>query len=164
MYTTSKGDTLSKPVFPSTVHGNESIKRWLKENRYEKILDSDGLEWHCEFDLKSCPHPKKPRGVAIEARMIWKTTAVTRQFVESGTLDREIDERLIELIGARSIELAMKPIYYTADSEEDLRGFISDIVPSFRQKLTTQPLKDIKRLLITRWIDEHQAFGQAEAK
>jgi hypothetical protein len=53
----------------------------------------------------------------------------------------------------------MKPLVYTVATEEAAKALIVDVLPQLKASFIKNPLTEVKRQLIGRWIDQRCLFG-----
>ena len=49
------------PVISSQAGALNQMESWLKENRYDRVKDADGMTWDVDVRATSIPHPKDPK-------------------------------------------------------------------------------------------------------
>lgn len=159
MYSMDQNKMPRRPVVLSQAAASAEFELWVRENRYEKVLDGDGLPWHVELTAMPIPDPENlPRGM-WELRMEARVEVNATSLLATGTMDPIADERLLLLIGTESIPLQMKPEVRYARSLEESKRALFEMIPKVKDTLVKGSLRDIKRALIGQWIDRRCLFG-----
>lgn len=149
----------SRPIVKSSISAQADWERWLYENHYQRLLDADGLDWSLELALDQLPDEDDRQTSQYILTLQLGTDVDVETFLKTGTLDRENDERMITLIGERKVPLRMKPVVHKAKGEKEARDLLVRVLPELRETIANSRLRDIKRALIGRWIDEQGVFG-----
>lgn len=149
----------SRPIVKSSLGAQADWERWLYENHFQRLLDADGLDWSLELSIDLLPDDEGGRGSRYVVTLQLGADVDLETFLKTGTLDRDGDERFITLIGDRKVPLRMKPVVHHAKGEKDARELLVRILPELRETIANSRLRDIKRTLIGRWIDEQGVFG-----
>lgn len=152
----------SRPVVVSTVSAQAEWEHWLLENHFQRLLDGDGLDWNLEIDVQQLPDDQDRHSSRWIATLYLKADVNAEMFITTGTIDADDDQRLIALIGDRDVPLRMKPVVHEARGEKDAKDMLVRILPELRENIAKSKMRDIKRGLICRWIDEQAAFGVRE--
>ncbi len=153
-----------RPVVPSQSSAIAEINEWMRSNRFDTLTDGDGLVWR--LVLEAGPQlPQQARLAAGEEPTweikIWLEADVTgEQLVETGTFEAEKDQRMLQLLEARSIPLRMRPMVYRAQGVTAARQLVAEVLPRFRENIAKTALCDVKRGLVGRWLDEQSAFSK----
>ena len=147
-------------VVGSLTSANRTIETWLDENNYHRMRDADGLEWHIESVMSTLPNTADRQRPFWELKLSPRTDVSGAELVASGVLQPDVDSRILGLIGDRRVPLAVRPIKFTGNSQEELRGFLIDEIPILRRKLQAESLRSMKRALVTKWLDQTSAFSQ----
>lgn len=159
MYSRNDDKRPSRPVVTSLSHALSEIDHWVSENKFDRIKDGDGLTWNLDLAIKPVPNRENTHGLLWEATVRLHVAATAEMFIETGTLHRVSDERLIALIGDADIKVALKPSVYTAKSEDEMRQIVASVVPKLKVHLMKNSFYDVKRRLIGRFVDQSQWFG-----
>lgn len=152
----------SRPIVKSTVGAQAEWEYWLYENHFQRIMDGDGLDWHLEMSVHQLPDREEMRGGVVVLTLQLGVDVKVDQFVSTGTLDPQEDERMISMIGDRWVPLRMRPIVHEAKGEAQAKELLATILPELRENIGKSKMRDIKRGLIGRWLDEQAAFGVRE--
>lgn len=147
-----------RPAVASQTAADAEFDYWLRENNFDRIKDGDGLTWKLDLQVFRQPEP-----AAREAPWILTlhlTTSVSAKLLmATKSLDAVQDNRLIDLMGDRSIDISLKPVQHKAVTREDARRLLAVVLPETRKKMEQASLKDIKRTLVGRWVDQSRMFG-----
>ncbi len=149
----------SRPIVKSVIGAQAEWERWLYENHFQRLLDADGLDWTLELSIDQLPDDDNRHGARYVVTLQLGADVDVDTFVKTGTLDRIEDERTITLIGAQKVPLRMRPAVHHAKGEPDARELLVRVLPELRENIATSRLRDIKRSLIGRWIDDQGVFG-----
>ena len=147
------------PVITSLRSALNEIDTWQKENQYERIFDLEGMPWDVKLVVTQGACKEDSRKLTWNLKIEVSTNATADNFISTGTFDVVEDERLLALIGDHSVPLAMKPISYVANSEDEARQIIANALPRLKANFPKNSLDDTKRSLVGRWIDERGVFG-----
>ncbi len=161
MYNMGTEKTPSKPVIASLAQVDRQLQLWLKENDLTGIEDSDGLNWRLEISVLEKPANDDLHAAVLSLTFAIKADTSAADFVRTGVLDQNTDTRLIELIGSRLVPLRMKPMNRAAKNPEHARILLAEMTLDMRKKLSTMPIRDVKRRLIGRFVDSLGKFGAA---
>lgn len=147
-----------RPAVASQTAADAEFDYWLRENNFDRIKDGDGLFWKLDLQVFRQPEP-----AAREAPWILTlhlTTKVSAKIlIGTQTLDAVQDSRLIDLMGDHVIDINLKPVQHKAMTREDARRLLAVVLPETRLKMEAASLKEIKRTLVGRWIDQSRVFG-----
>lgn len=147
-----------RPAVASQTAADAEFDYWLRENNFDRIKDGDGVIWNLDLQVFRQPEP-----AAREAPWILTlnlTTKVTAKIlIGTKTMDVVQDSRLIDLMGDHSIDINLKPVQHKAMTREDARRLLAAVLPETRLKMAAASLKEIKRTLVGRWIDQSRLFG-----
>ena len=152
----------SRPVVKSAISAIDEWERWLYENHFRKLVDGDGLDWLLEMKVDELPADHQIHGGKMVITMQLGVDVGAEEFIRTGTLDPVEDERLLALIGSRLVPLRMRPVTHEAKDLNAGRELLSRVLPELRENTKKSRLREIKRGLIGRWIDELSAFGNRE--
>jgi hypothetical protein len=158
MYTTDRDRPPKRPVVTSLAGALTEVRRWLEENQLHAVKDGDGLAWDLGVTATQIPEPNNPRGLLWQLNLDLKTRVTTRQLVDTATLDRTKDARLIDLIGDEAIELKMRPITYKAPTEDAAKALLAEVLPKLKASFAKSTLSEVKRALVGRFVDEGGRF------
>lgn len=149
----------SRPIVKSSIGAQADWERWLYENHFQRLLDGDGLDWSLELSIDQLPDDDDRHGCRFVVTLQLGADVNIETFLKTGTIDREGDERMTTLIGERKVPLRMKPMVHHAKGEKEARELLVRILPELRETIASSRLREIKRSLIGRWIDEQGVFG-----
>jgi hypothetical protein len=135
------------------------VRHWLAENQLDRLKDADGLAWSLAVKPSQVPDPADPRRVLWQLKVALTVRATAAEFAATGTLHPVKDARLLALLGDDVIELAMKPLIYRAATETAAKALIVEVLPKLKASFMKNPLTEVKRQLIGRWVDERCRFG-----
>jgi hypothetical protein len=159
MYNTDNDKIPRQHLAASSRSAREQFQNWLTENDLQQIHDADGTPWKLTVKVLEKPSADDLHQAVFDAQLYMKADASADEFVKTGILNPESDERLIAMIGDARIPLQMKPVEFSAPNAEQLRLEFADRVGEVKKKLQSSSLATIKRQLIGRWIDERAVFG-----
>jgi hypothetical protein len=145
------------PVVPSQLGALALVERWLVENRFDRVVDADGLAWRLAIQVEHVP--AAARRVAFQLRLVVATEVTAGDLVATGTLAKTTDERLIELLGEDRVTLRMRPEVHVAASEDEAKARLTELLPALRERLAGTSLHLVKRRLVGRHIDERCRLG-----
>ena len=69
---------------------------------------------------------------------------------------------MIQFIGDRFVPLRMRPVIYETRDEPAARDLLASVLPELRDNTQKNKMREIKRGLIGRWIDDMSVFGIRE--
>jgi hypothetical protein len=158
MYNMEAGKRPRPPVVLSQAAAATEFELWVRENQYQKIVDSDGLPWNVELSALPVPDPENlPKGM-WELRMTARADVTAPMLQATGALDPVADKRLCGMIGTAVIPLMMKPEMAVARTIEEAKSRLYVLIPKVRETLTKESLIPIKRKLVFTWIDRRCLF------
>lgn len=149
----------SRPIVKSSVGAQAEWERWLYENHFQRLLDADGLDWTLELSIDLLPDDDDRHSARYVVTLQLGADVDVATFLKTGTLDPVEDERMITLIGGHKVPLRMKPMVHHAKGENDARDLLVRVLPELRENIASSRLRDIKRSLIGRWIDDQGVFS-----
>ena len=158
MYSTDRRIIPRKPVISTLTNANSELDHWMKENGYHYIEDVDGLTWGLVIETKQFPAIVGSKQAIHEVLIKISSKTSSDELVSTGTLDADMDKRLILQIGDDSITFAMKPIMFRAGSSIEAKRILQERLPLIRKNFQTKQMDMIKRRLISRWIDQSNVF------
>lgn len=149
------------PVITSGSAAAEALARWIQENRFDTLTDVDGLAWRLTLAVDQVPDRADAKGVGLlwRVRAHLAATVTAQDLVRTGTLDAAMDARLIDLLQEDELRLTMKPLTYTVPTEDAARMMLAEVLPKLRTSFGTGQLRDVKRALVGRHVDERGRFG-----
>ena len=150
------------PVVKSIIGAVDEWERWLHENHFRKLVDGDGLEWTLEMKFEELPAESEIHGGKILISLQLGVDVRSEEFIRTGTLEVGEDDRFLAIIGNHLVPLRMRPVIYEVKDYNAARGLLANILPELRENTKKSKIRDIKRQLIGRWIDELSAFGARE--
>jgi len=151
----------SRPVIPSYAGAIAQAEAWLKANDYHLIHDGDGLAWNLKVKTVQLPRRDSIHGTHWEMTLMLTAEVSGEGFQASGTLERKKDERLLELLGEDRVPLAMRPIVYMAVSDEEAKTVMAEALFNLKRDMAQKKLHELKRSLISRWLDQRALFHSA---
>jgi len=144
----------SRPVVKSQLSAEHEFRVWLRENSFERVKDKDGQEWQVTLDSNLQPDGSWLIKVALSADVDGSG------FVRTGILKSDDDARLLEMLEDQLIPLRMRPREYRADDEEAVQEILAAALPALRDEIRQSSLVELKRTLISRWVDARCAFSK----
>lgn len=147
------------PVITSQAGALNQVTTWLKENRFDRVKDADGMEWTVTVKAHPVPNPKNPKTSLWHIKVLVTAKATARDLLDSGVLCKEKDARLLSLLGDDILPLTMKPVSYEASSEEEARSILANALPRLKSNFNRSALGEVKRSLAGRWVNENGVFG-----
>jgi hypothetical protein len=148
-----------KLVVPSLTQANAEIEMWLRHNKYDAVKDADGQIWALTVKAERIMRRTLQMDLVWEVQMRLEAAVNVQQFVATGVLDPQKDERMMDLIGDAAVPLKMRPIRNFAQTEDDVKLIILEGIPKLRSKLLRSSLIEVKRTLIGRWLNARCSFG-----
>src|SRR4051812_35882170 len=113
-YTMDPENPPKRPVITSLAGALGEVAAWLAANQLDQVRDAEGLTWSVEIKTTQLADPRDAHKVFWQIRVGLSARASGAGLVQAGVLDAVKDERLLGLLGADQIELAMKPLLYRA--------------------------------------------------
>jgi hypothetical protein len=154
----------SRPVVKSQLSAESEWARWLQENNFSLVPDSEGLVWTLTVNMSQIPDPVEARQAKWIVQLNLAADVDSDQFLKTGVLDSSQDARLLELIGAHKVPLRMKPVVHEATGgEKEAKDLLIRVLPELRENIAKTKLRDVKRTLIGRWVESQSLFGAREA-
>ena len=148
------------PVIGTLTSATRIVEEWLRENDFSTLTDRDGMVWRLESSHSTRPQPGDPQRPIWEIKLALRAEAGPADLVRTGVLDSEGDARMLGLLDGRRVPLAIRPTHFTATSLEAARRFLIGKIPDLKKQLMTESMRDTKRRLVERWLDETSAFCQ----
>jgi hypothetical protein len=148
-----------RPLVTSLAGALEDVRRWQEENRLDVIKDGEGQPWAVEVRVVHGPNHQKPKGLLWNLKVLLTARVGAEDLKATCGFDAKDDARLLALVGDSVIDLSVRPLTYTAETEEAARLLIADVLPRLRASFARNALVDVKRQLVGRWVDEHSRFG-----
>lgn len=162
MYTTDDERPPKKPVVGSQAGALSEIAQWMRANRYDQVVDADGLAWALQINTVEKPAVANPRELSIELHFCLSVTVTTQDLTRTHTLDPAADQRLISLLADTEIPLALRPIVKVANGIEEARRMVRDELPLLRQKLSDPKIRQYKRMVVGKYLDKISLFGSLD--
>jgi hypothetical protein len=159
MFNTNADKPPKRPLVPSQLAALTEVTHWLKENQFDTLTDADGLTWRLNTKVVQLPEAGNPKGLIWQLRLTLTVSATAAELIKTGTLAATDDARLIGLIGAEPVVMAMKPNVYTSKDEDGLKAILIEVLPKLREKIAKSHLHEVKRGLIGRFIEGRSIFG-----
>jgi hypothetical protein len=69
---------------------------------------------------------------------------------------------MIELLGSRSVPFTLKPVKFSAPNIEQARNMTLATTDMIAKKMSKTPLREVKRRLVSRFVDSSSIFNSAE--
>ena len=154
----------SRPVVKSLTSAQAEWDQWLSLNHIDFLRDGDGIDWRLVMKFEQLPSEQDRHQGKWVATLQLGIDLPVAKLVESGSLDRDSDARLISLAGDGQVPLRMKKLQYEAPNEHAMRDTLSRVLPELRENFRKTSLHRVKRELFGRWIDSLLAFGEREAQ
>jgi len=158
MFSTSFDKYPSKPVIASRSAAEAEFRYWLKENNYQTMTDQSGFVWQIIVDVSEGPSPYDRQKPFWDAHIQIKAQLKVERLVATGTLDKDADQRLINLLRATPIPLTLKNMHLTSHSFESLRMSLADTLRQLRKNIEIHSFHDVKRKFCGRWLNNRQLF------
>jgi len=159
MYNNSNENPPKPPIITTLTAANLEVAKWQKASQFDSFVDLEGLKWNLAVVVNQVPDLHDSRKVVWRIAIKVTISITADELIETGTLDRVKDARLIGLLGTDIIPMAMKPIVYTVKNEEQARQIVASTLPKLKANFPKNSLDETKRLLVCRWINEQAVFG-----
>jgi hypothetical protein len=153
----------TKPLIKSLASAQAEWDEWLAQNLYDFIRDGDGMDWRLIMKFDQLPSELDRHQGKWVATLRFGIDVPVKTLVDTGTLDREADARLIKLLGDSLVPLRMRQLTYETSSENEMREMMSRVLPELRENFRKTSLHQVKRDLVGRWLDSLGEFGARES-
>lgn len=155
----------SKPVIPSHASASAEFSTWVRQNRYDTLVDGAGLAWDVDVELKQLPDPSDLKASIWSIEITVSALPSAEDFFKTGTLSPtlESDQRLGDLLEETRVPLRIRTIKHEASTLEDLRAFASEVLPKIREHLAGQSFHDLKRQRAAALVKESRVFGGSDS-
>lgn len=147
------------PLIPSQLSAKRSAEQW-NDQRSRKIKDKDGLEWRLHIFSEQAGSESEPKFIDWTLKIQLKASANTSTLIETKTLDKHSDSRLIKILDHHKIEFALKPLKYNASNEEEVYRMANEGMLNYIDRIKNTSLHQIKRELIGRFVDQRCQFSK----
>ena len=159
MYSTDSDTIPRRPVITTLAGATAFLENWLKENRYHEIKDAAGVKWSLKVGADQVPHPLDTQGSLWKVAINIVTNVTAKSLVDTGTLCKESDARLVGLLGSKVVPIEMKAWKFEAESVEKVRAILAEELPKLRERFGGNELHDIKRQIAGDLLDRSCLFG-----
>ncbi|MCX6105782.1 MAG: hypothetical protein NTY08_08145 [Proteobacteria bacterium] len=164
MYSADKDKFVSSLVISSQAAALRDVDRWLSENQYDSAYDGDGWLWNQSVEVTQIPDPGDTRRIEWQLRIQLQTQMSAQDLVTQDVLSPDQDARLLSIIGESLVPMAMKPSKYRAATESAARSLVAELLPKVKETFKEYQLKNVKRALVHRWVDENCSFDRLRPK
>ncbi|MCB9229769.1 MAG: hypothetical protein H6618_09170 [Deltaproteobacteria bacterium] len=156
-------DTSLRPKKPVVVShlSADILSRYRQQIQSRKIQDADGLTWKLSVVQQQRPSVSDPEQLRWLLVLSLCCEADADLFVQSGTLDQEKDQRLIDMLRSRGqpVKICVKPLIVEGVSEEQMFRKGRTLLPAYEDKVRGQSLHAMKRQVICQLIDKQHLFS-----
>lgn len=126
---------------------------------FDLISDRDGLLWQVILTKYLGPAQQRADKLVWQVRMHAEAKVTGALLVDSGSLCRTGDSRLIEILGKESIVLKSGEIRFEAIEEKQIPRSAVEAVAGLRKTLLSGIVKDIKARAVTRQVEDLCSFS-----
>jgi len=127
----------------------------------KSIMDGDGLTWKLKVIQHQKPHEHDPKKLVWVLIMSLHCTAGVEDLINTGTLNKSEDSRLISLLGLgeEPVSFCVKPRKVEAEEEDDMLRQARQVLPGYIESVAGKSLLELKRAVICRLIEKRCHFG-----
>ena len=162
MYSTDNQRLPKKLVIGSLARAEAELEHWIRENRYDQLDDADGLSWQLAILTNERAAAANPRELEIELRFALSALVAPEILLQSRILDRALDARLLAMLEDTPIPMSIRPLVLMARGVEEARRMICDELPRHRAKLMDPKIREMKRHLVGKWVENITIFGKLD--
>ena len=126
---------------------------------FDLISDRDGLVWQVVLTRHLGPARQRADKLVWQVHMHAEAKVTGALLVDSGTLCRSGDSRLLQILGNESIVLRSGEIRFEAIEEKQIPRSAVEGVAGLRKTLLSSIVKDIKARAVTRQVENLCSFS-----
>lgn len=151
-----------RPRVPSAYQATKEAELWTLHHDYRRMFDNAGLSWEAmvSSQQKSVPGELARLKWIVSFQLYSSTTADI--LIQTGTLDRLKDQRLIQIIGTNNIPMYMRPYHFSGWDEQEAWKIFQSFLPKFKAQIGKLDLHAAKLRLVSRWVEAYTSFDRQE--
>lgn len=131
---------------------------WLRNNNYHKVQDIDGLNWNLTIRSQLLPNPEDIHQGLWTFWFRMQADPGVSDLVKSGLYHEDQDARLLAIIGDERIPMIWNRPQQNAETIEECRRCLIAEIEAVRTLLKSKGLHDIKKTLVSRWVQQKRVF------